>query len=397
MFGLGKHGPDGHYGAIVDVGSGSVGVAIVVSDPLEKGPIIIWTHRENISRRDHANLDVVEKDITTALVNAVLELGSNGTKALRKHDSKAAVKFVQVAISAPWSFTVSRTVTLAHEESFTVNQSILEELAEKASKEATEELQASEELKSAVTLISSTTTNIELNGYSVRNPFTTPTKKVIVSQLIGLGQNKIVATLEEVLEKVLPGCDTKIDTFMFLYFQALRSLATNISEVCLMDVTAEGTEIGIIRDSILRYTTHIPSGTRTFARKFGDATKTTVSEGLSYMTSSASNVSVSLTPTHKENIEILEKEYETNLEELFTLTGDALSIPKTIFLHAPEEMEGWLEERISNAAKKILGRKPNIHLITSKYLQNEVISDSALLLSSYVFHKQLYGSSDIVD
>ena len=28
MFGLKKHGPDGRYGAIIDIGSGSVGVGI---------------------------------------------------------------------------------------------------------------------------------------------------------------------------------------------------------------------------------------------------------------------------------------------------------------------------------------------------------------------------------
>lgn len=116
MLGLGKHGPDGRYGAILDIGSGSVGVAIVASDPLQKNPEIVWSHRERMLLRDTDTIEQSAKHITTALLNTILTLGSEGIRALRQHEKNSSIETMQVTISAPWSYTITKTVSYTHEE-----------------------------------------------------------------------------------------------------------------------------------------------------------------------------------------------------------------------------------------------------------------------------------------
>ena len=70
---------------------------------------------------------------------------------------------------------------------------------------------------------------------------------------------------------------------MLVFYCVLRQLAPDTTEVCLIDITHEATEIGIVRDGILKYVTHVPFGTFTIARDIASLCKVPNEEALAYL------------------------------------------------------------------------------------------------------------------
>ena len=115
-------------GAIIDIGSGSVGVAIVYSENITEKVHIIWSHREYLLMKEQPDMDTALRNMSTTLVNALLELGSNGQKALHAFNPSLHITTVQTAICAPWSHTVTKSIQYEKEHPFTVDQILVSDL-----------------------------------------------------------------------------------------------------------------------------------------------------------------------------------------------------------------------------------------------------------------------------
>jgi cell division ATPase FtsA len=392
MFGLGKHGPDGRYGLVVDIGSASVGVAIVASDPLAPLPSTVWSHREWVPQRSEEDLIVTEKHLKTALVNAILAAGQSGLVALSEHEAGATITHVTTAISAPWSYTISKTVHLKDDTPFSLTPKVIEALSTKATRHATEVLKQDEiAAKLDLTTISDQIIHITANGYTVATSEVDEVSAVSLTMLTGLARTGLIKALTDTLESVVPNATRTTNTFMETYYRAVRRHTPNLGEVCLVDVTAEATEIGIVRAGVLRYTTHIPVGYHTLARHTARETKVTFEEARGAMRDVDTEYSP-MKPT-AEAVPEVENAYEQGLAELFAKTGDQLSIPKTIFLHTDQRTEGYFAERIKRAAHQNTGLTYGVRPLTSRIFGESDEDDTALLLSGYVFHHRLYEFS----
>jgi len=108
------------------------------------------------------------------------------------------------------------------------------------------------------------------------------------------------------------------------------------------------------------------------------------------MRENATNVKLILSPAREEEFNKVLKTYATNIAELFKKTGDSLSIPKTIFMHTDADNEAFFSGRLVEAANLATGSQHNVHPITSSIFEKGSDSDSAILLSAYVFHKKLH-------
>jgi len=390
-FSLGRHGPDGTYSAIVDVGSGSVGVAIVASDPLEDTPRVIWTHRETMSIRDHTNLTATEKNITTTLINAFLELGNTGVRALKDYDGSAKISSIHASFAAPWAYSLIRTIKLGQETEFVVSEDLIEELVEKAYKEASEVVKT-EELTSKIDLekITDETISITANGYTIKKPLNVSVSKLEIAQFIGLVQQKLFLPLIEAADKVLPDVEVTPSTFMYTFYRTLKAKNVDITTACLVDVTAEATEIGIVREGVLRHVTHIPHGTTTLIRNISSCLNIPTSDAIGHLHVDEVKTAELLSAEKKAALEEALETYQNALTEMFTKTKDALAIPTNIFLHTDINYETFLQEQLNLAAIAAHKSTYTFFPVTSKLFPHADCEDTAILLSSYVFHKKLY-------
>lgn len=392
LFGIGKHGPDARYGALLDVGSGSTGVAIVVSEPSLKYPKVIWSYRERISVGDEEDFNSTKKRLKTAIFNSLLELGNSGVRELTNYDKTAKIKDLLVSICAPWTLTITRNVSAENDKPFTLNKKIISALIAKAAKEAkTDILNEFAEQHLKLTVLNDVTVEITANGYRVHDPNLNEINKVTLAQLVSMTDSDLVETISDVKNKTFPAAEITGNSFMFNFYKTLGDLYPDTTEICLIDVTAEATEIGVVRNNVLVHTTAAPFGIYTLAREINKVCDIPKEEALSVMKENATNVKLILSPSRISELDEVFKKYELEIAELFKKTGDRLSIPKTIFMHTDIDNEAFFATRLAAAAHIATNSTHFVHPITSKIFEEKPETDSAILLSAYVFHKKLHN------
>ena len=388
MFGFNSPVPKQQCSIVIDIGSGSVGAAIIISDVDVAKPEIIWSHREYVLIKDIDSTEVPLKEITTSLVNIFLQIGNAGVKKLHEVDKTLKITAVQVAVSAPWTYTVTRTINFTDEHPFKVNAELINELSETAEKQAlTAVLENDIFQESQLEIIDNKTVSIHINGYPVPEPKDVQTRNVTLAHITAITQKKLITTLEDSANKIFPKADLTSHSSMHMFYDVLKNMNPDTSEVCLIDVTSEATEIGIVREGTLTRVTHIAFGTFSLAREIARACKIPKEEAYTYLKGGASFVETKLSSQKIEELNTIIEAYEDKVAELFKGTGDALAIPKTLFLHCEAATEEFFIKHLEKAAKKATTMSHNIHPITSLFFSEGMTGDTGLLLSAHFFHQ----------
>ncbi len=373
---------------IVDIGSGSVGLALVISRAGEARPEVLWTHREFSLIKEVTSTTWSLREITTAIINAFLKFNTDGVRAVTSYPEKITISSLQLTISAPWTYTITKTINYSEPAPFTVTDSLIEELADTANKKAMESaLEHSMLTSSGLVTIETKTIGIMANDYVLESFDDVKTKELSLMELTAMTHQRIIETIEEVRGKILPRASLRTHSFMAVFYDYMRRSFPNTTECCIIDVTSEATEIGIIRDNILRHTTHAPWGAYTLAREIAALSKIPKEEAYAYLRGGEAFVLQKLSDAKQAELAVIIETYEDKISELLKQTGDTLAIPKTIYLHCDADSETFFIEHIRDAAYKATGIAHIVHPITSTFLDDTSVShDTAILLSAAYFH-----------
>jgi len=376
---------------VVDVGSSSVGVAIVCIH-LDGTPENIWEHREYCLIRDNPDTKTHLKQIKTALTNAFLELGHVGLKALRESGHNTNIVEIQAIFAAPWSYTITKTISLKDEHPFEVTDELIGELVESAKKQGKLML-GTNQIANALGLeiTYGDVISIVINDYSVIEPIGQEGRSVALSYVETAISKEVSNTLAEVVDKFFPKATLTQYSFMYAFYLTMRNLRPNTSEICLIDVTGEATEIGIVRDDVLRHTTYTSDGTYTIARDIAQAANVPKEEAYSYMKEGFEDLLERLPKRFQDSVVSVVEHYSDSVSAMFMRTGDALSIPKTIFMHTDARTENFFVRQLERATQKATGKEHTIHPVTAKVLGTPVKQDTALLVAmNFLVHKEQY-------
>jgi Tfp pilus assembly PilM family ATPase len=193
-------------------------------------------------------------------------------------------------------------------------------------------------------------------------------------------------------------------SFILIYFYIFRHLFEESAEYCLVDITYEATEIGIVRDGILSYTTHTAFGSFSLAREIATILDIPLEEAFGYMhTEDPLTLLQQYSPEKIADVKEVFKQYEGRLSSLFHETGDVLAIPKRIFLHGNLESEAFFSKRVGEGARLATNTSHAIYsasaeLAKRKYPEELVAKfsseavDTALLISAQFFHTKTFHS-----
>lgn len=397
MFSLREKVHERECAVIIDIGSGSVAAAILVSNLQEASSTFVWSRREFIVISDSIEAEISLKNINTSLINVFLQLGSSGLKELQKFDEDLKITHMQVTVSAPWAHTVIKQVNYTDDHPFTVTEELLGEISEAAHKKALTAILENTELQEKGAFpLDSQNIGVITNGYNAPNAIGAETRELSIAHLTALTQKRIVDVLEESKQKLLPKTKLYSHSFMYVYFEVLNASLSDTREACLIDVTSEATEIGIIRDGLLTHVTHIPFGTYTLAREISHVCNIPKEEAYTYLKGGESFIDTKLSKSKKNDLTIVLTAYEERLAHLFKQTGDTLAIPKSLYVHTDINTEAFFKKHVSEAARIATGIKHTVHMVTSAYVQGNDTSDTALKLSAKYFHlmhKQGYEQS----
>jgi hypothetical protein len=388
-------------GAVIDIGSGSVLVSIVVSDPKRKTPTVIWSHREQAPLKNIDSLEQSSKAVLTALVNAFMLLDSEGQKSLKEFSSGVKIEEIQCSISAPWAYTVTKTIKYADEKEFEITKDLITEFDQTVATKVDQDFSEDEKLKELnLATMSKLTMDLSANGYHITNPVGNKATELTFSQSHSVASQHLVDAIDELQEKLLPGAETSKLSFILIMFAVTRELLHQTYDVCLVDITYEATEIGVVRDGILNYCTHTPFGSFSIAREISEITNVPLSEAFGYLhTEKPYQFLEYLTTKQKGEVELLFQAYVERISNLFRETGDSLSIPKNITVHSDLRSESLFIDLIKKAAIRNLKSEPSVTSISKKLInqtykqqtaetKNFIPEDTALMMSAQFFHTE---------
>jgi len=376
-----SHKSSDRYGLLVDIGSGSVGIAVCHSTD-QKSPHIVWSHREHIPLRNIESISDSSRAIVTSLMHNMMEFEGQGRAALDTYRAGAKITTVQATVAAPWAYTTTRTVKYNQDEPFEVTKHLVQDLAIAAGQQAIEEFGQQHSLESlGISETSRCALDTYANGYRLVEPNKQEANTVSVTQATTLARTEIITALNEMNQKLFGSTTLQITSYMLANYFATRTLIPHVYDVCLVDVTDEATEIGIVRDGSLQYSTHVAFGRASIAREVASATNIPLHEAFSsFPTKEAIAANTEL--------QKIFAAYTDRVTELFKETGDRLTIPQNVYLQTDASVEPAFIPLITSAAKAASKSSIQVTSIKDTLLQpkEQNCTDVPLVIAASFFH-----------
>ncbi len=389
MFGFGSASKRPQYGIIIDISSGSVGIAIVESDKAKPIPRVIFSHRMNM-RIGKTNTMPGERmrQMRETLFSASLLLSRDGLAALSAHNSRAKISKIFLVCSSPWAHTISRNVSYEGETDFKVGTELITDLESSAETGLEKDIDDPSLAFSAdFQVVERATVDVRVNGYSVQDPLDLTGKTLSLSHVTGFILKDIIAAVEEVRDKILTNTEIQAHSAMLVSYCVFRDLFPKTSDLTLINVTGESTEIGIIEHGVLLETHSVLYGSNTLIREITgntDQTPEYIATMLrTYSEEKLSNESRDVIDTHA-------KMYDVELVKLFETVHARRNIPKTIIVSAEPSVEHFVLGRILKMLGQVTGQESDVLHIKDEVLDHIVEDENAdkrLAIQARFFHK----------
>lgn len=393
MFHFGHTDAEHFYAALFDIGSGTVGVGIGEFNPGEKVPHLVFSERLEMRITEHASSrKVMLRKAREALFSAALSLSQNGLKVLKEHDPKARITKVFVTCSSPWSYNLARTVEYSDDQPFKITKAILNDLVRSAEETILEDLKRSDmNHTESYDVVEQASVDISVNDYSITNPLELKGNKIALSHIIGLIPKEITSGMHEVHDKLFPEAELHLHTYMLIMYCVLRDLLPKLTSLCIIDITGEAIEFGVVHNGVLVENHSAPIGSRTFVREAAELTKRPTADVLS-MVVDCTHEKIDESPL-KLIIETYIERYAEALKEAMKNTV----IPDDVILTTRRGFEPLAKYMLTEAFKRVTKTKHRIRTLEPKIV-DEITKgtgdDVYLALETRFFHK-LHGCGEI--
>ena len=360
---------------ILDIGSGSVGGALVAITP-GKIPEIIFVVRTPIVFQENFTfvrlLESMKK--TLAEVCSTLLAASGDTKVAR----------IEVALASPWYASQTRIIKYAHPKSFEVTEKSVAELIDREIdlfRSSKLFMQSKQENKQPE-IMESKNIQLKLNGYEVRRPFGKNATELEIALYVSMLPNNIWSVIKDVALRSWPHVGVHFSSFSFMAFDTIRDMFAGESSFLFVDISSEVTDISLVKDNVLLESISFSSGTNTFLRSLMKDKKTPHSVAVGDLKLFLEEGG---TKEHQDDMEKLlavpTKEWVTFFEDALAQFAKEFPIPRTIFYTTDDPFGVWFGNAIKqgNFARFETGESAfSVRLLGMKFLEKFVtMSDPA--------------------
>lgn len=392
----GKKHTEAQYGALVDISSGSIGIAILLSDPQKALPQIVYVERLPFRQTAHHTIrDILDtRRVREALLSASLTLSSDGMAVLQRSDEHARISKIFVTCSAPWAQTIARNAQYNTDTNFKVTKSIISDLVTSVEQDVLTHSTNSQDEEIPYRIVERATVDITLNEYAVTRPFGLIGKSLTLSHVMGLIPQDLLSAIEEVHEKVFPQAIVQAHTSMLVAYCVLQDIFPNTHTACVIDVTGESTEFGLIEKNLLIANSYVPSGINTILRATAKSHGIPLADLERQLSEYTPEVCNDSTPLGSALVA-----YRTDVVNEIKRIQEHRSFPKEIILIVSPQFQESFTRIITDAFGEIRDENHSIALlpdITTSSLMPAESSDPYIALSARFFHK-LHGCTDISD
>lgn len=377
------------YALLLDIGSGSVSLTVVDSHNPNKGNT--WSDSEHLLLKKIDSVDRSAKLIQSAVAEVLMRFHAKGVKQLSNANIQAQFSTMQVSIAAPFAHIVSKNIFYNKEKAFTFDAHLLRDLIHEAQEKVIEsEADITKEM--ALTPASRVIMQEYVNGYPVAGPGQQKTQQVELAMATTFVHTHIHQELSELQEKLFPTTELFQYSFILMLYYVLRDMYPEMQEYCLVNQTLEATELAVVREGVLTFTTHDGYGIASLVREIAAVVGNPLEE---IFTSIKSDVFAAqykkLSRKKQKAVDDILENYEQRIVELLQQTGDGFTIPKSIYLHTASCTYDFFATRIERGAEKTTGFGHIVHNLDAHALESDVGHHNKHrscieLVSRYFFH-----------
>lgn len=324
-----------------------------------------------------------------ALFSASLILSRDGLSALTARDKHARVKHILISCASPWSYTISKDVQYENDEDIKITQTLIKELTDIAEQEIEAHIASSPDIPHELgfEIVERTTVGVRINDYPIHNPVGLKGTSIALAHITGLIPLEVMKTVSEVQDKILPGTEVRSHTLMLILFCIIRDFFPKKTSYCIIAVTSEATECGIIQDNTLTDTMHIAYGSGTLYRDIMEETGKTEADITSLILSHADK---SLKDSAQAEVDAFFNHYTKILAKPFIDFMSTKSVPQSVILIT----EPFMNDMYVREFNKILSKSPLAQVQVDSIPQEKIeeisfthTSDTYMSLLGRFFHK----------
>ncbi len=314
---------------LVDIGSGSIGVAFVL---FKRGkiPRVLYNTRLPFAVAEKPDSSNLVSGMTLALNQLISSLPTAGFQ----------ISSVFITFSSPWFISKTKTIHVAEKIPFAITERFLDQVS------ATEEKALQEELSSdgasSFEVVEKSIIHTKVNGYVLDNSIGKKTNEFDAFLHMSVVPKSIIDTVSDIVFKHTHIIKEKflIHTFPLVSFSVVRDLFNSTADFLLMDITGEVTDLTLVRDNVIVQTVSFPYGRNSIVRKIGASLAVTpeIAESTLHMYIEKKLEGESVTKVET-TLWQEEKEWTKYFEDARSQFSEGSALPGKIYITADSDME----------------------------------------------------------
>ena len=379
---------------ILDIGSGSVGGALV-SFSENKKPKILFSVRKPIIFQN----DFKFERFLSSMLKAADQVLEEISKA-----KQGKPKQVFCILAAPWYVSQAKNIISEDKKTFTVTTKRVDDLI-------THEVESLKEnfnthykdlAESKAEIIEVENINMKLNGYETSLPYDKKAKKIEICLYISMSADLVLQALRQKVRKELGLDNVFFNSFSLAAFDTIRDMYSQKQNFVFIDIGGEMTDVSVARNGVLIETESFPLGKSFLLRTVASELKTESAPALS---SFGLYMEDKMTDTGKRKIQgalaHVGEEWSGVLYKTLESIATHTTLPATIFVIADIPFGKWFSEVIKSKGSgniMLMGEKIETivinPLVLSKFTTfNPNVDKDAFIITEALFVDKLLKSN----
>jgi hypothetical protein len=375
MFLFGKKKTDDTLCAVFDIGSGSVGGALVLLS--ERGaPKVLYTIRVPIVFQKDLDFKRFTSSMAKSLSSVSEALGTVGIKkSLASGVRSKRIEKVLCVLASPWYVAESKIIRLAKKNPVVLSDRFLRDViaSEESEFASSSKVSYSEKTKSRPVVLEHSVIDIKLNGYSIKDPRNKKATDIEMSLFMSVISDDVLASVKNILEKHFHTEDISFHSFALSSFASLRDSFPEVSDFILFDMSAEVSDFFLVKDSKLLDNVSFPLGTNHLIRAIMGHFGTTSDHAYSALNLISENkLEESLKSEADEIINDVSSNWRKLATEALSKLEEKSALPLHIFTLTAPRFSLFAESFVRELWKETGQSVPKIEVLTHEAVKNSV-------------------------
>jgi hypothetical protein len=239
------------------------------------------------------------------------------------------------------------------------------------------------------------TLDMAVNEYLVKHPYNLKGTSISLTHVAGLIPKEILRTVEEVQDKLLPGTDIKAHTSMLVMYCVMRDILPKVHSTCIIGITAEATEFGIVENDLLISNSFVPHGTQTVLRSYARKSNRPIAD-----------INTMITDVSETNVipeiesDACADEYVTEIARHIESYTEHRTLPTQILIAVDTSYKVLFNNLIEKALIKAVGKGCIITCVDQNLVHNDMYKETVhdydlfINIAGRFFHK-LHGCAEM--